>query len=251
MIKNCWIIGASHGIGEALAQKYASAGYNLMISARSQEKLEELSFILKKSYSQKILISRLDVCDANSLKNSCAEFLEKIGNLDLVIFCPALYYPTSAIGFDLKQAHDTIDVNLKGAFNMLHAVLPNMVAQKNGHIAIIASVAGYRGLPQSFAYGASKAALINLCEGIYHDLKAHNINLSLINPGFVETRLTGKNKFVMPFITTPKIAAEEIFKGIEAKKFEIDFPKKFTYFLKFLRIVPNCIFLSFTKRISR
>ena len=251
MSKNCWIIGASHGIGEALAEKYFAQGYNLMISARDAEKLNAIASRLKdKLTSQKILVSALDVCDANSIKNSAQEFLQKIGQIDLAIFCPAIYHPTSAINFDLKQAHDTIDINLKSAFSFLDAVLPPMSKKKNGHIAFVASVAGYRGLPKSFAYGASKAALINLCEGIYHDLKEQNIDLSIINPGFVKTRLTSKNSFIMPFITTPQEAAEEIFKGLTAKKFEIHFPKKFTYFLKLLRILPTRFFLFITKKIS-
>ncbi len=124
-----------------------------------------------------------------------------------------------------------------------------MKAQNSGHLAFIASVAGYRGLPQSFAYGASKAALINLCEGIYPELQRHNINISVINPGFVKTRLTEQNKFTMPFIITAPKAADEIFKGLEAKKFEIHFPKRFTYFLKLLRILPNVIFLEIIKKI--
>ena len=250
--KNCWIIGASNGIGEALAHKYYSSGYNLMISSRNNEKLKEVfnNINQEKNKQQKVIISSLDVCDIYSLQTSHKKFLDEIGNLDLVIFCSAIYSPTKAINFDLKTATETIDVNLKGAINLLHIILPNMVENKNGHIAFLASVAGYRGLPQSFSYGASKAGLINLCEGIYHELKRENINLSVINPGFVKTRLTDKNKFSMPFILTPNQAAEEIFYGIEANKFEIHFPKKFTYFLKLLRIMPNFLFLFIIKRIS-
>lgn len=249
--KNCWIIGASQGIGEAVAQKYFTSGYNLMISARDVKKLEEIAANLApKAPQQKIQVSIVDVCDVTSLQNSLTEFSQKIGDLDLVIFCSAVYNPTSAINFDLAAAQNTIDVNLKGAINLLHVVLPKMDQQKSGHIAMVASVAGYRGLPQSFAYGASKAGLINLCEGIYHELKRKNIALSVINPGFVKTRLTNKNKFSMPFIITPDQAAEEIFLGLEAKKFEIHFPKKFTYFLKLLRIIPSGIFFFLTKRIT-
>ena len=118
-----------------------------------------------------------------------------------------------------------------------------MLDQQSGHIAVIASVAGYRGLPQSLAYGASKAGLINLCEGIYPELKAHNLNLSIINPGFVETRLTSKNKFAMPFIVSSKQASEYIYHDLESNKFEIHFPKKFTIIMKILRILPYQIYL--------
>lgn len=248
--KNCWIIGASNGIGEALAKKYFSNGYNLMISARDETKLQELAEQLTKtSKKQKIIPSALDVCDVSSLQKSFDKFLQEIGKIDLIIFCSAIYTPTSAIGFDLSKASKTIDVNLKGAINLLHVVLKNMSQEKHGHIAFLASVAGYRGLPKSFAYGASKAGLINLCEGIYPELQKHNINLSVINPGFVKTRLTDKNKFKMPFIINSTQAADKIFEGIKSNRFEIHFPKQFTYFLKLLKILPNSIFLFISKKI--
>ncbi len=251
--KTCWIIGASHGIGEALVRKYFDHGFDLMISARSIEKLNQIRDEIRTknpTATNQILTSQVDVCDVSSLQKSCDEIITKLQKIDLVIFASALYSPTSAIGFDLQKAHETIDVNIKGALNLLHVVLPKMKAQKFGHLAFIASVAGYRGLPQSFAYGASKAALINLCEGIYPELNRHNINLSVINPGFVKTRLTDKNSFEMPFIISADQAAEEIFKGLNAKKFEIHFPKKFTYILKFLRILPNTIFLKIINKIK-
>ncbi len=251
--QSCWIIGASHGIGEALARKYFNHGFDLMISARSIDKLNQIRneiYNENPSATNQILVSKVDVCDVLSLQKSCDEILTEFGKIDLVIFASALYHPSKAIGFDLQKSHETIDVNLKGALNLLHVVLAKMVAQKFGHIAFIASVAGYRGLPQSFAYGASKAALINLCEGIQPELKRANIDISVINPGFVQTRLTAKNSFAMPFIISPQKAADEIFNGLTAKKFEIHFPKKFTYILKFLRILPNSIFLKIIKKIK-
>ncbi len=249
--KTCWIIGASHGIGEALVLKYFEQDFDLMISARSLEKLENIRHeILDKNpaTTNQILVSKVDVCDVHSLKKSCAEIIEKFQKIDLVIFASALYEPSKAIDFDLEKAQETINVNLGGAFNLLHVILPQMTEQKFGHIAFIASVAGYRGLPNSFAYGASKAGLINLCEGIYSELKQKNIDLSVINPGFVRTRLTEKNPFFMPFIISPKNAANRIFNGLQAKKFEIHFPKIFTYFLKILRILPNFLFLKITNK---
>ncbi len=251
--KTCWIIGASHGIGEALAKKYFAHGFDLMISARNEQKLQQIrEEILSQNIEAKnqILIGVLDVCDVNSLQKSCDEILQKTSRIDLVIFASALYQPSLAMNFDLEKAQEIMAVNFGGALNLLHVILPKMRQQNFGHIGIIASVAGYCGLPKSFAYGASKAALINLCEGIYPELKAHNINLSVINPGFVKTRLTAQNSFAMPFIVTPNQAADKIYEGLEAKKFEIHFPKKFTYFLKFLRILPNFIFLNIIKKIS-
>ncbi|MDX2082399.1 MAG: SDR family NAD(P)-dependent oxidoreductase [Rickettsiales bacterium] len=251
--KTCWIIGASHGIGEALAQEIFSQNYNLIISARSQDKLFEIERnLLKKNLHKKsdeITVTKTDVVDYNSLEKTCDKILQDFGKIDLVIFCSALYQPTSVINFDLAIAKQTIQVNLIGCLNLFDIIIPKMVEQKSGQIAVIASVAGYRGLPKSFAYGASKAALINLCEGIYPELKSHNIDLSVINPGFVKTRLTDKNSFKMPFIISSELAAKKILKGLEAKKFEIHFPKKFTFLLKILRLLPYSIFFFLTKKI--
>jgi short-subunit dehydrogenase len=247
--KTCFIIGASHGIGEALAIKYFNSGYNVVLSARSVDKLEKIKEQLeKKSQDQKVLITHLDVEDVNSLQKSSAEVLEKFSKIDLVIFCPALYQPMLAMDFDLEIAKKIININLIGCLNFLHVILPIMQKEKSGHIAIIASVAGYAGLPRSFAYGASKAALINLCEGIYPELQKENIDLSIINPGFVATRLTDKNNFKMPFIISPEKAADIIFAGLAAKKFEIHFPKKFTILLKILRFLPYKLFFTLTKK---
>lgn len=254
MKKNCWIIGASQGIGEALALEIYREGYNLTISARNAEKLAEVkkSLLLyqeSKSELGEILVTELDVCDYASVQKSFDEVIQKFQKIDLVIFCPALYQPMSVINFDLELSKKIIDVNLIGCLNFLHAVTPQMVKQKSGYIAVITSVAGYCGLPQSFAYGASKAALINLCEGIYPELQRHGINLSIINPGFVKTRLTDKNDFKMPFLITPEDAAKEILKGLKKEKFEIHFPKKFTLLLKILRLLPYKIFFFITKKI--
>jgi short-subunit dehydrogenase len=251
--KLCWIIGASHGIGESLAKKYFESGFDLAISARSEDKLKSIRneiLSANQNSSGQILVSKTDVSEAASIQSSADEIIAKFGRIDLVIFCSAIYQPTKAIGFDLDESLKTINVNLNGAFNLLHVILPQFTKQNSGHIAFVASVAGYRGLPQSFAYGASKAALINLCEGIYPELKRLNIDVSVINPGFVKTRLTDKNSFSMPFIITPQKAAEIIYQGLEAKKFEIHFPKIFTTFLKILRILPNFIFLKIVSKIK-
>jgi len=255
MNKNCWIVGASYGIGEALSKKFYREGYNLILSARDVKKLESirdelLQEKLSEKNHQKVILSQLDVCDLNSLKNSLTKIVEEFDRIDLVIFCPALYHPMSVIDFDLEMSKKIIDVNLVGFLNLLHLIVPQMVKQNSGQIAVIASVAGYCGLPKSFVYGASKAALINLCEGIYHELKQKNIDLSVVNPGFVRTRLTDKNKFSMPFIISPQEATEEIYEGLMKQKFEIHFPRKFTFLLKFLRLLPYKIFFFLTKRIS-
>lgn len=251
MRKICWIIGASSGIGEALTNKLYEENYDLVISARSLDRLELIKEnLLSKNHNLgKILVDQLDVSNRDSLQKTLEKTIEEFQKIDLVIFCSALYKPMSATDFDLELSKKIIDVNLVGALNLLHLIVPQMTKQKSGHIAFIASVAGYCGLPKSFAYGASKAALINLCEGIYPELKLNGIDLSVINPGFVKTPLTDQNNFKMPFLISSKEAADVIFQGLMKKKFEIHFPKKFTFFLKILRLLPYKIFFFITKKL--
>ncbi len=252
MRKVCWIIGASSGIGEALANKFYEENYDLVISARSLDKLDLIkeNLLSKNQNLGKILVDELDVSNCDSLQKTLEKTINQFQKIDLVIFCSGLYQPMSAIDFDLELSKKIIDVNLVGALNLFYLIVPQMIKQKSGHIAVIASVAGYCGLPKSFAYGASKAALINLCEGIYPELKLNKIDLSVINPGFVKTRLTDQNNFKMPFLISSKEAADVIFQGLIKKKFEIHFPKKFTFFLKILRILPYKIFFFITKKIT-
>ncbi len=252
MRKTCWIIGASHGIGEALAKSYYDQGFNLAISARSIEKLEKIKeeFSSSRKKPREIFVTKVDVVDVGSLIKARDKIVKNFGKIDLVIFCSALYQPTSAINFDLIIAKQVVEVNLNGFLNLLHVITPQMLKQKGGQIGVIASVAGYFGLPKSFAYGASKAALINLCEGIYPEMLKQGIVISVINPGFVKTRLTDKNSFKMPFIISSKRAAEEIVRGLQKKQFEIHFPKKFTLLLKTLRLLPYRLFFFITKKIN-
>jgi len=251
-MKNCWIIGASSGIGLELVKKYYENDYNVVISSRSLSDLENLKTTILAENPQKnneIFIANFDVVNIENFTDALQNILQKFPQIDLVIFASALYERFSAENFDLNLAKKIIDVNFNGFLNLLHLIIPQFLKQKSGHIACIASVAGYSGLPQSFVYGASKSALINLCEGIYPELKQKNIDLSIINPGFVKTRLTEKNNFEMPFIISPKQASYYIYQGLNAKKFEIHFPKKFTYFLKFLRILPYGFYLKMITKI--
>lgn len=248
-MKNCWIIGASYGIGEELVATLYRDGYNLIISARDEEKLQQIKKKLEVASENKIFVAAFDVCDISAFQNAFEKITAIFSSIDLAIFASGIYQQSKLENFDLDFAHKTLQVNFGGVLNFLHFIAPKMMAQKSGHIALVASVAGYRGLPQSLTYGATKAAMINLAEGIYPELKAHGINLSIINPGFVETRLTSQNKFTMPGIISAAKAAELIVQGLEKKKFEIDFPKKFTFFLKLLRILPDFLFLKIVEKI--
>jgi short-subunit dehydrogenase len=241
---NIWIVGASAGIGREMALQYLQAGHNVAISARDENALNEMR------KHKNCLILPLDVVDEKAIKKSFEILLRKFQKIDLFIYGSAIYKPMKALQMDFEFAKKTIDVNLTSVFYFLDLVAKKMHEQKSGHIALIASVAGYRGLPNSLAYGASKAAMINLAESLYAELKPCGIDVSVINPGFVKTRLTAQNNFKMPFLLDTKSAASIIIKGLKAKKFEIHFPKKFTFFLKFLRILPNCLFLKIAMRLD-
>ncbi len=242
-MKNILIIGASHGIGAALAQEFAKEKNNLFLAARDFEAL----VALKTQLQTNVEVFALDAVDEKNVR----EVLGKISQIDLFIYCAGTYKPMPVTDIDLSEAKKIIDVNFVGAINCLDVVIKKMLAQKSGHIALVASVAGYIGLPKSFAYGASKAALINLSETLYAELSQFGIDVSVINPGFVKTRLTDLNDFKMPAIITPQEAAVIIIKDLKAKKFEIHFPKKFTIWLKLLKILPYKIILFFTKKIAK
>jgi short-subunit dehydrogenase len=245
-MKNCWIIGASQGIGASLAEKFYLEGYNVILSARDEESLKNVAINFNQ---ERVLIEKLDIAQVSQIEKAQERILKKFAKIDLAIFSPALYQPMPATDFDLELAKKINEINFVGFLNFLNVILPQMTKQGGGKIVAIASVAGYIGLPNSFAYGASKAAMINLCEGIYPELKRKNILLSVVNPGFVKTRLTDKNSFKMPFIISSGEAADEIFKGIAKNKFEIHFPKKFTIILKIIRLLPYRILFFLTSKL--
>ena len=242
-MKNIVIIGASHGIGRALAFEYSKEQNNLFLAARDSKALA----LIKTQLQTNVEVFALDVVDEKNVR----EVLEKIVQIDLFIYCAGTYKPMPANQIDLVEAKKINEVNFVGTLNCLDVVIKKMLSQKSGHIALVASVAGYVGLSKSFAYGASKAALINLSETLYAELSHFGIDVSVINPGFVKTRLTDLNNFKMPAIIEADEAAQIIVKDLKAKKFEIHFPKKFTIWLKLLRILPYKLFFFLTKKIAK
>jgi short-subunit dehydrogenase len=242
-MKNILIIGASHGIGRELAYQYHKLGNFVNLFARDSGALQSIKSELKTN----IEVFEFDATD----EQKSQQILNNFSQIDLFIYCAGTYKPMAANQIDLAEAKKINDVNFVGALNCLDVVIKKMIEQKSGHIALVASVAGYIGLPKSFAYSASKAALINLSETLYAELAAFNINVSVINPGFVKTRLTDLNDFKMPAIISADEAASIIIKDLEAKKFEIHFPKKFTIWLKILKILPYKLIFFFTKKVAR
>ena len=173
-----------------------------------------------------------------------------LGSLDLVLYSAGRYQAMRATNFDLDEALRHVQVNQVGALHVIAAVLPRLLAQRRGHLSLVSSVAGYRGLPNSMAYGPTKAALINLAETLYLDLAPLGIGVSVINPGFVETPLTAQNSFTMPALTSPEQAALAITRGWAAGHFEIDFPKRFTLWLKALRQLPDGLYFWAIRRVT-
>jgi len=237
MSNTAWIIGASSGIGEALAYKLASEGYALTLSARREESLNALAKQLKDPEAHSVI--PCDVSDLSSLRSA----YEALEDLSLVIFAAGIYEPMGMHEYNHDTALKTLSVNLTGAFNLYEVVQKQAIdPSKFLHIAWIASVAGYRGLPNSCAYGVSKAGMINLAEIQRTELEQFNTKVQVINPGFVKTRLTDKNDFQMPMIIPSEKAAEYIYKGLHTDRFEIAFPPVFALIMKLIRIFPDFIF---------
>ena len=237
--KRVWLMGASTGIGAALARRLAAAGARLALSARSADKLEALAAGMPGA-----LILPLDVRDAPGLAEAYGQIKRQWGGADLAIFNAGTYAAMRADQFDLAHMDAHFAVNYHGVTNGLAAILPDFIGRAAQHpaIAIVSSVAGYSGLPQALAYGPSKAALINLAETLYLDLQPRGIGVYLVNPGFVDTPLTRQNTFRMPALISADEAAEHMLAGFRAGVFEMHFPKRFTGLLKFMRLLPYSLY---------
>ncbi|MEQ1914071.1 MAG: SDR family NAD(P)-dependent oxidoreductase [Sideroxydans sp.] len=231
--RRVWLIGASSGIGAALARELRERGAKLALSARNAEALQLLA-----ADDVSSLVLPFDITQAAGALLARDEILAKWGGIDLVLVVAGTYQKMRAEDFDLTAAKQLVETNLNGTLNCLAAVLPTLLAQGKGGIGIVASVAGLSGLPQALIYGPTKAALINLCESLYLDLHARGIAVYLINPGFVATPLTAKNDFTMPALISAETAAHEIVRGIERGEFHIHFPRRFTNWLRVLRLLP-------------
>ena len=234
--RRVWLIGASSGIGRAVAALLHARGAQVCVSARQQGLLD--AFVREHPGSQALV---LDVTDAQAVA-SAAQQLLAAAPLDLVCYCAGHYRPMSANALDLAELLRHQRVNVTGVLQVLAAVVPTLLqaaaAGRTPHLSLVASVAGWRGLPQSLAYGPTKAALINLAENLFLDLRPKGVGVSLVNPGFVDTPLTAQNQFTMPSLITPEQAALAIVRGWERGVFESHFPKRFTGVLRLMRCLP-------------
>jgi len=243
--KTVWIVGASSGIGQATAAALHGLGARVIVSARQGRALD--AFVQQHAGSQALA---LDATDRQAVQAAAAQLLAQ-GPLDCVLYCAGHYTAMRADALDLDDMLRHVDVNYLGALHLLDAVLPALLARGAGHISLVGSVAGYRGLPQSLAYGPTKAALINLAETLYLDLHPHGLGVSIINPGFVKTPLTAGNPFAMPALLTPAQAATAIVQGWARGAFEIHFPKRFTLWMKALRLLPNRTYFYLIRRATQ
>jgi NAD(P)-dependent dehydrogenase (short-subunit alcohol dehydrogenase family) len=243
--KSVWLIGASSGIGEATASALHAAGASVFVSARNATALSR--FV---DAHPGALAVPLDASDPVAVK-AAAQAVQHAGPVNLLMYCAGYYKPMRADDFDLSEMLKHQQVNYLGLLYLLDAMLPHFLQQQAGHISIVSSVAGYRGLPKSLAYGPTKAALINLAETLYVDLKASGIGVSVINPGFVKTPATANNDFPMPGLVTTADAATEILAGWRRGAFEIHFPKRFTLWMKLLRVLPYAAYFAIANKLVK
>ena len=244
MIKKIWITGASSGIGRALAIKFSNEGWQVAASARRESLLNDLN-----KSNPNIHAFVLDVKDEKSVRNVFQNIIQKFETLDICVFATGIHDPEAEKKLSSEKIREIMETNFFGTLNCIMAINNYFKEKKCGHISIVSSVAGYRGLPAAAGYCASKSALTSLAESLYFDFKRHNVRVSLVSPGFIQTPMTDKNKFPMPMIKSPEFAAEKMFIGLTKKNaFEIHFPIAFTLIMKLLKIMPNWLYFLLVKK---
>lgn len=231
--KTYWIVGASEGLGRALAQAMDQVGAQLILSARNADRLAELSKMLRSATPL-----AMDVTDPDAI----AAAVRTARGVDGVIYCAGQYTPVKAQNWDETAVEAMCEVNFLGAVRLLGHLVPRFAAENRGHIVLIGSLAGFRGLPGAIGYGASKAALMHLGENIDADLRGTYVKVQVVNPGFIKTRLTDKNDFEMPFIQTPEQAADHVLKAMQGGRFSTSFPAPFSWLFRVGRFLPRGLF---------
>ena len=236
--KIIWITGASTGIGKALAIKFANNGWNVAASARREELLKDLNNTNKNIHPYPLDVTKIDNC-----KSTAELIIKDLGQIDICVFGTGMHDPQSEKKFNLEKIRQIMEVNYFGTMNSINSIYDYFSEKKKGHISIISSVAGYRGLPAAGAYCASKSALISFAESLYFDMIRKNVKVSVICPGFIKTPMTDQNEFPMPMIKSAEYAADKIYLGILKRSgFEIHFPKTFTFLMKIIQILPNWLY---------
>jgi NAD(P)-dependent dehydrogenase (short-subunit alcohol dehydrogenase family) len=241
-----WIVGASSGIGRAVAEALHARGARVVVSARDAGALA--AFVGDHPGS---LALPLDVTDAAAVAGAAQAVQGFAGGTPaLVVYCAGHYRAQRATEFDLAEMQRHLAVNYQGALHLLQAVLPMLLEAGQGHLSLVGSVAGYRGLPMSLAYGPTKAALNNLAENLHLDLRPRGLGVSIVNPGFVDTPLTAQNGFHMPALITPEEAARHMLAGWARGRFEMNFPRRFTAWMRLLRCLPDAWYFAAVRRMT-
>ncbi|MFZ9107350.1 MAG: SDR family NAD(P)-dependent oxidoreductase [Burkholderiaceae bacterium] len=241
--KNVWLIGASSGIGQACATALAEAGARVVVSARSREPLQ----LWCQNHPGSLAVA-FDVTDVQATQAAVQQVLAHTPTLDMVVYCSGHYQAQRATALDPDEIQRHMDINYLGAARVLHGVLPHMLKQAHGHISLISSVAAWRGLPRALAYGPSKAALSHMGEVLYQDLRPLGLGVSVVHPGFVQTPLTANNAFHMPGLMQPEQAARRMLQGWAQGRFCIHFPKRLSWVLLLLRLLPVRLALALIRR---
>ena len=239
-----WVVGASTGIGAALARELADRGARVAVSARSADQLAELA-------GGRMTVVPVDVTDRAAVLAAGDAVRTALGGLDVAVLNAGTWSQFHVEQWDSDAFQQTVDVNLMGTVHALEAVVPGMVAAGRGRIVGVASVAGYRGLPGSEAYGATKAALLNLLEALRGSLAPRGVVVQTVSPGFVRTRMTDRNRFPMPFMVSPDVAARTIADGIARGRAEIVFPARMAVLMKVARVVPVRPWTALTAALAR
>jgi len=232
--RRVWVVGASSGIGAQTAAVLAERGARVVVSARNAAALHE-------RFCGKAQIVPADVTDAEGLRDRALQVATTLGGIDLTLLFAGTYREMRPWELDLEAARGIVELNLLGALNLLAALQPHLVPGSG--LGFAGSVAGYGGLPNSLAYGASKAGLINLAQSLWLDCRSRGVAVYLINPGFVDTPLTARNRFPMPFLISAEDAARRTVRGLERGAFEIHYPARFTRILKLLNLLPHGLYL--------
>lgn len=238
-----WITGASTGIGRSLVLRMATEAETVWASARSREALDDLAH-----EARAVVATPLDITDGDAVSAAVAD-MDAAGGPDIAVLNAGAWKLTDVSDLDLDAVRLGVEVNIIGTLQCAYALIPGMTQRGHGHIALVASVAGYRGLPRSIAYGPTKAALINAAETMRTELAPRGITVSVVNPGFVDTPMTEDNPFPMPQLISADDAAKAMVKGLRSGRFEVRFPWRFTTAMKLLRIAPNPVFFALMRRI--
>jgi NAD(P)-dependent dehydrogenase (short-subunit alcohol dehydrogenase family) len=241
-----WIIGGSSGLGAASARLLAARGWTVVVSARREDRLAEVA-----SASDRIHPLPLDITDLEAVRAAVAEVVATHGRIDLFVFGAAGWQPSPVGDYNFERFQKAVDTNLLGLVRIANPVVEQMKRQGGGQFVVVASVAGYFGLPRAAAYNSTKGALINLCQTMRTELKPSGIAVRLVCPGFFKSELTAKNDFPMPFLLETEEAAKRMVSGIlESRSFEIVFPRRLVWPLKLMRMLPYPVFFAITDRMN-